>query len=370
MGIGRLLKEGGRFFIPHHQRDYSWTEDELDQLFKDIADAQTSDQSEYFIGLMVFMPEGEREFTILDGQQRLATTIIILAAIRSWLRARDFIADAEQIQNDYIALREIGRQDLEPSLVLNESNNDVFMRHVIRESAIEDIEQELASLSRYDPNRRLLEAALFCRTRVKEIGLEAEDTSQGAEHLFRLVRYIRDNVKVVRLNVPNEANAYTVFETLNDRGLDLSVLDLVKNHLFGRAGSQMALRDMQRRWTQMASSLTNVRADDFIKAWWTSRHGRVQNPQLFARFKERVSSRGKAEEVSRDLLPTSEKYAALEVADDPLWSQFSVKSRERVRNLKLLGSQQVHSVLLSALEKFSDKEVERLLHLEAARIGG
>ncbi len=292
MGIGRLLKEGGRFFIPHHQRDYSWTEDELDQFFKDIADAQTSDQSEYFIGLMVFMPEGEREFTILDGQQRLATTIIILAAIRSWLRARDFIADAEQIQDDYIALGEIGRQDLEPSLVLNESNNDVFMRHVIRESAIEDIEQELASLSRYDPNRRLLEAALFCRTRVKEIGLEAEDTSQGAEHLFRLVRYIRDNVKVVRLNVPNEANAYTVFETLNDRGLDLSVLDLVKNHLFGRAGSQMALRDMQRRWTQMASSLTNVRADDFIKAWWTSRHGRVQNPQLFARFKERVSSSG------------------------------------------------------------------------------
>jgi hypothetical protein len=133
VGIGRLLKEDGRFFIPHHQRDYSWTVDELEQLFGDIKDAQDSNQSEYFIGLMVFMPEGERKFTILDGQQRLATTIVIMAAIRSWLTARGYRDDANQIQEHYVALREYGRQDWEPSLVLNESNNDTFERHVVRE---------------------------------------------------------------------------------------------------------------------------------------------------------------------------------------------------------------------------------------------
>jgi hypothetical protein len=198
---------------------------------------------------------------------------------------------------------------------------------------------------------------------VNEIGSSTADTSQGAQRLFDLVRYLENNVKVVRLDVPDEQNAYTVFETLNDRGLDLSVLDLVKNHLFGRAASPTALRDMQGRWSQMTSNLTNVRADDFIKAWWTSRHGRVQNPQLFARFKEHVSSSSDAESVSIDLQPASEKYAALEVADDPLWAPYSEKARERVRSLKLLGSQQIHPVLLSALEKFSEREVERLLHL-------
>lgn len=83
IGIGRLLKEGGRFFIPHHQRDYSWTEDEMEQLFQKIEEAQGSGQTEYFVGLMMFMPGAEHEYTILDGQQRLATTIIILAAVRS-----------------------------------------------------------------------------------------------------------------------------------------------------------------------------------------------------------------------------------------------------------------------------------------------
>jgi hypothetical protein len=158
-------------------------------------------------------------------------------------------------------------------------------------------------------------------------------------------------------------NAYTVFETLNDRGLDLSVLDLAKNHLFGQAGSGTLLRDIQGKWTQMMANLINVRADDFLKAWWTSRNGRVQNPQLFARFKERVSSRSAASEVSRDLLAASEQYAALEVADDPLWTGYSEEARQRVRNLKLLGAQQVHPVLLSALEKFPQGEVERLLRL-------
>ena len=113
----------------------------------------------------------------------------------------------------------------------------------------------------------------------------------------------------------------------------------------------------------MSSNLTNVRADDFLKVWWTSRHGRVQTPQLFARFKRRVSSRTAAVEVSRDLLSASEKYAALEVADDPLWTGYSDKAREQGRNLSLLGAQQIHPVLLSALDKFRDRELERLLNL-------
>jgi len=90
MGIGRLLGEGNRFLVPHHQRDYSWTEDQIEQFLTDITDAHTAKQKEYFIGLMVFMPKKEREYIILDGQQRIATTMILLASIRTWLRQHGF----------------------------------------------------------------------------------------------------------------------------------------------------------------------------------------------------------------------------------------------------------------------------------------
>jgi hypothetical protein len=214
VGIGRLLREGSKFTVPHHQRDYSWTEDEIDQLFIDIADAQCTNQRDYFIGLLVFIPKGEREFTILDGQQRLVTTVVFLAAMRTWLKAHGIDTDAYQIQDNYIAARELGKKDLEPKLLLNENNNDYFIKYVVNEAPIDEIKKELSSLKRYDPNRRLLEAAIFCRQKVDEIASGVQNANSGAEALYRWARYLEDCVKVVRLNVPNEANAYTVFETL------------------------------------------------------------------------------------------------------------------------------------------------------------
>jgi hypothetical protein len=363
VGIGRLLKEGSKFSVPHHQRDYSWTEDEIDQLFIDITDARDKNQHDYFIGLLVFIPKEEREFTILDGQQRLVTTVMFLSAVRTWLKAHGLDADAYQIQNSYIAARELGKKDLEPKLVLNENNNDYFINYVVNEAPIEDIKKELASVKRYDPNRRLLEAAIFCRQKVEEIASPAQNANAGADALYGWVRYFEDSVKVVRLNVPNEANAYTVFETLNYRGLDLNVVDLVKNYLFGRASGATLLRDIQTRWAQMLANLANVRADDFLKTWWTSRNGRVQVPQLFSQFKAQVSASAQVGSVSKDMLAASEQYAALEVADDPLWSSFSAIARERIRSLKLLGGLQVHPILLSALAKFNQQDIERLLRL-------
>jgi len=363
VGIGRLLKEGGRFRVPNHQRDYSWTEDEIQQLLKDISDAQNSGQDEYFIGLMVFMPESEREFRILDGQQRIATTVILLSAIRTWLRSHGLDDDAGDIQRYYIAARRLGGTDHDPVLVMNENNDSLFTRFVVRESPLRDITSQLEVLKRYDPNRRLLEAISFCRSYIDEIASGSAATDAAAQELYRLVEYLNDGVKVVRLNVSSESNAFTVFETLNDRGLDLSILDLVKNHLFGRSNNDSQLSSVQRRWTQMMANLSNVRADDFLKAWWTSRFGRVQTPQLFAKFKEKVTTAANAEGTSIDLLVASEKYAALEISDDPMWSPYNPNARRCVRSLKLLGARQTHPILLSALDTYDVREIERLLRL-------
>ena len=122
LGVGRLLSEGSRFFVPHHQRDYSWTEDEIEQLFNDIEEARAANHDEYFIGLMVFMHKDTLQYTILDGQQRLATTTIILSAVRTWLRARGLMQDSDQIQSTYLAARRLGSSDFEPRLVLTHVN--------------------------------------------------------------------------------------------------------------------------------------------------------------------------------------------------------------------------------------------------------
>lgn len=362
VGLLRLLKDGRRYVVPAHQRDYSWSADEIDRFFADVEQAICESADEYFLGLMVFKPEGKDRLVILDGQQRLATAILILSALRQWLRSRGHQTDADQVQGEFIAKRELGGAALEPRLVLNRANNPVFEKYVVGELPDDDINADLKKLRPHDPNRRLLEAALHCRLRIRELAANVAK-EPASEVLFRFTRFLEGNVKVVRLVVPNEANAYTVFETLNDRGLDLTALDLVKNYMFGRAEGKTGLSGLQDQWLQTMGNLTSVRADDFLKAWWTSRHGRVQTAQLFPRFKESVRSVADVGKTAADMLATSEQYAALEVADDPLWADFSESARSHIRALKVLGGAQTHPVLLAALAKWETREIERLLRL-------
>ena len=112
----------------------------------------------------------------------------------------------------------------------------------------------------------------------------------------------------------------------------------------------------------MMTNLNSVRADEFLKAWWTSRHGRIQTAQLFTHFKESVCTAADVSQTANDMLRASEHYAALEIADDQLWASYSDNARSHLRALKVFGGAQTHPVILAALAKWNNKkEVERLL---------
>ena len=83
-GLRKSLADS-RLSVPSHQRDYSWTEGEVRQMFDDIEAAQSAGDATYFMGLMVFMKSEATRLTVLDGQQRLATAVIFASAVRSWL---------------------------------------------------------------------------------------------------------------------------------------------------------------------------------------------------------------------------------------------------------------------------------------------
>jgi hypothetical protein len=363
-GIARLLNEG-RFVVPSHQRDFAWSDEDVRQLFDDVMDALKKKTDSYFLGLLVFLYSGNA-YTILDGQQRLATTLIIFAAIRDWLRQYpDKLQDAAKIQDWYIGASELGQSEPTPKLVMNQTNNQFFVDFVVKGAAIEDVIAAHKGLKRNDPNRLLLEAIIYTHERIKQIAHDTGDAGKAAKYFFELVNYFRDNIRTVRLIAKDENAAYTLFETLNDRGVDLSPLDLVKNFLFKQAAGKSAetLRDMQARWVQMIATLANVKATSFLKAYWTSRHGRIRASSLFDTFRTKYSDAEKAISLSIDLLAGSEQYAALDSPTDAVWSPYSKETRATIASLKLIGSQQVHPVILSGLKRFSVSEMQKLLWL-------
>src|SRR5258708_25032495 len=110
-GIGELIQANRLFAVPDHQRDYAWdADDEVLQFIEDLEREMLEGRSDdYFLGLIVLVhPEDGQPWEILDGQQRLATTTMIYAAIRDWLSANRRDVDAQVIQNDYIGIRTLG----------------------------------------------------------------------------------------------------------------------------------------------------------------------------------------------------------------------------------------------------------------------
>jgi len=363
-GVGRLLHERRYFQVPPHQRDFAWPIGAVEQFLEDIVDAMRSGDAEYFLGLIVLVDtdnaQGQR-YQILDGQQRLATATMVYAAIRHWLRERGMDEDGLKIQNDFIGISDIGEEEPEPRIILNLQNRGLFQEVVVNACPDSILQNRMNAAGRHSSARKLLEAALRCRAYIQDLAASrGKDQKAQARILFDLAKYLRDQVQVDCLDVKDPEDAYTIFESLNDRGIDLSVMDLLKNHIF-REATGVNEDEVQHYWTTMLARLGDRRGDDFIKAFWTSRFGRIQRGRLFKELRKTYQSRKQVMAVAKELATVAEKYANLEVMDAELWRPYSDAARESISALEKLGARQTHPILLAALEVFKPDQMEKLL---------
>src|SRR5216683_7723009 len=209
-GLGKLLQDE-RFLVPTHQRDYSWSVDEVSLLLDDVEAAFDRRDKSYFIGLMVFMGAESPEQIVLDGQQRLATAVIHFAAVRNWLRQySEFQKDANKVDEWFIGRSELGKKDAEPRIILNSANHQTFLDYIVKTVPLVDTRDFLARLKKYDRSRKMLEAFIYCQDRIAARA-KSGAPEQIAKRLFDIVIYFRDAVSVVRLNVKNEETAFTIF---------------------------------------------------------------------------------------------------------------------------------------------------------------
>jgi len=363
-GIGELIEHRRLFRVPDHQRDFAWAaDDEVEQYLDDIIRAFAEGDTDYFLGLIVLIkPLEGGVWEILDGQQRLATTTMTYAAIREWLYAAGFEKDAGKIQSEFIGVSELGQSQDRARLTLNINNRDGFEKLVVNRCNDDTLEAKRDNAGKFSSERRMIDAAIACRKRVRKLAADVGGTpDEQAGKLFRLAEYARDNVKVVVMNVASTVNAYVIFESLNDRGLDLSVLDLVKNHLFGLANARLA--EVQSSWSQMAANLGDRPADDFLKVYWTSRFGRIQRGRLFDEWRRKFDSlsNGKVVGFARELATAADRFAALDIPDHDVWDGYSNECRRLLGNLGILGNRQVRPIILAAIDRFTPQRMERLL---------
>lgn len=230
------------YVVPNYQREYVWGEPEVDQLLKDIRTEQAEGaDAEYFIGSIVVCPRADGAFDLIDGQQRTTTLFVILCAIRDHLISiGDGAAESikKLIADTIIDINgnDTFRARLDPQY---EDAGDVFEKLVAGVRPAQSGTKSMKNVATaYDTVRRFL----------------AEEFGSDAKAVKAFYGYLVLRVKLIRIRTDSIARALKIFETINDRGVGLDAMDLLKNLLFMQTDPTQFDR-LKDRWKKLTDGL-------------------------------------------------------------------------------------------------------------------
>ena len=361
--FGDLISNGKIYRVPPFQRDYSWMEENWEDLWQDILTLHTNPDASHYMGAIVLQSSGtsEKEFTIIDGQQRLATlSIIAIAVIEKILHLVERGEEPEANQDRQEILKRTYLSDKDPrslryssKLLLNENNNDFYQSNLI------NLRRPLNIRSLLKSNQLLWQAFEYFSEQLEELPEVIQDGEKLATFLTDIVA---QRLLFIQINVEDELNAYTVFETLNARGIELSSTDLLKNYLFSLFQGPDDLQEAQRQWRRIINTVQMEKFPEFLRYYLSLKHSRVRRERLFKLVRESVKNAQQA----FDLLDRLENYSVLFVAlsnpNDEFWRDIP-DNRSYIRELELFRVKQVYPALFAAYQKFSTENFTRLLKL-------
>ncbi len=357
-GIGKILADR-KLAVPIYQRSYAWKDEQVRDLYNDVNDAASRRNKEYFLGSVVISDQNDGRPEIVDGQQRMATTSILLSAIRDYVFSNGEEDRAGVIEEDFLISRDRRTMEMTPKLQLNDVDHDFFLKRVLmRPDAVERREVTPTRAS----HKRIDKAAEVAAGHVRSI---VQTSSNPTERLLEYMDHVEKNAQVIVVTVPDEANAFMIFETLNDRGLSLSVSDLLKNYLFRLAEDRIG--EAQRRWASMVGALETVGEEElivtYIRHLWSSEQGYTRSKELYSEITRKVNSRQGAIDFASRLDANARYYTALLNPNHDVWTPYGATARAHVSTLRLLRVEQNRPLLLAVLEHFPEAEVKKTLRL-------
>ncbi len=361
--FGDLLGNGKRYQVPLFQRDYSWTEENWEDLWQDIWSLHQNPNTSHYMGAIVLQnsQKSDQEFTIIDGQQRLATLSIIAIVVIDKIKqlAEQGIQPAENqerqeiLRRTYLSDKDARSLRYSSKIRLNANNDGFYQDYLINLRKPRNIRSLAKS------NQLIWQAFDYFSI---QTGQHPEMINDGENLVEFLTDIVARRLLFIQINVEDELNAYTVFETLNARGLELSSTDLLKNYLFSLLRGPDDLQAAQRQWQQVISTVRMEKFPEFLRYYLSLEQPWVRRERLFKIVRESV----KGGQQVFDLLDRLESYSSLFVAlgnsQDDFWRE-TPANRAYIRELDLFRVKQAYPILFAAHGQFPDADFTRLLKL-------
>jgi Protein of unknown function DUF262/Protein of unknown function (DUF1524) len=381
-GIGKLLRQG-RLEVPPNQRSYAWGETHIRNLLLDLNEAVTQGAKgdEYFLGTIVLIGRESEAPSIVDGQQRVATTTILLARIRDQLIAGNRESAGSYIEETFLSNIDIKLDTRVPRIKLNLEDHEFFKTQIVLKQDPDTMAKAAKERKKSSPqlrpsNRRLVRASNLAREFVSDI-VKNLSLDAAAEQLIRWVEFIENNATVLVLTVPDDVSAFRMFETLNDRGLKASQADILKNYFFSKAGSR--LPEAQMNWSELSNVVHALAGDDdegeapdraggrlvtYIRHLWITTHGPTKERELAAKIRGDINNEARTMQFLADGSQAAQDYAALWSGRHPKWGDYKPTTRQHIDTMaENLRVKQIRPLMFAVARHFEPDEADKAFRL-------
>jgi hypothetical protein len=338
--LKELLGNGKSYSVPPYQRDYSWKREHWEDLWEDLA-AVEANREDHYMGAIVLETKERKHFRVIDGQQRLTTLSILILACVDYLyglAAADIDAAANReraslLESGYLGAKDPTSLRITPKLKLNANDDDFFQLNLAQRKPPQGGVRGLR-----DSERLLWDCFRFFEEKVKD----KFSASRKGELVAAFVGdVVSERLVFISVRVQDQLSAYTVFETLNARGLELTETDLLKNYLLSLADrlSKSQMDPVLRQWARITARVGIRSFPEFLRHHLNSRREFVRQKQLFRTIKRDVTTLQQVFDLLDQLENDATWFEALNDPASDFWLDYP-GAKEHVRVLTLFGVSQ------------------------------
>lgn len=370
--VKALLSEnnGAKYYyvIPPYQREYAWTKNQWDNLFDDLTDNDKG----YFLGSLICILDGKKgdsiEATVIDGQQRLTTLNLLLLALYEKIKPLNThpkVIENDDYQEARLAFKKyfLNHSDdklprLTPSI---QNNNQADYTYLVRE-IVHGIK---GNEPKNRGNRRIAKAFNHFKERIENYAGDDVDT------LFKLLDKITAAC-VVRIDTQDAASAFILFESINNRGVPLTPMDLIKNSMISSLKNQSA-EQINEEWQQIINNLNDYDVQvrylrHFYQAFkpigliWDKDKGKdkITKNDLIQTYTAVIKQQ--PEKLLHELTVKSKIYKALSFPENITKENTFIRYQNKLVDLKKLGIAPAYTLLLFLFDQYSQQDFSGLLN--------
>lgn len=325
------------FKVPVYQRNYEWDKEHVEQYFLDIEKIiENQYEKNHFLGTIVFVSKEIEslmvERVLIDGQQRVTTTILLLKAII------DILKDEEDEKN-------ISTEDIYETYLIN--------RHAPEKSKLKlkPVEADMKAyndlLNNNESNSKIYENYKMLKNLIL-------NSLYSVEEIYKAMEYI----DVVYISLDSDENPQVVFESLNSTGLSLTQADLIRNFILMGLDYEEQTTLYKKYWTRIETLLPNKVISDFVRDFLTMKEGIVPNKnKVYVAFKNYyLQNKYNSRDVLKELLRYANYYDVI------MNSTVEIENIDQeLKNINNLRSTVTYPYLL---EIFDDYYVKKLINTE------